>query len=63
MQVPGTRLADPHIWSESTPRGKAETTKAGNPSGSPAFRHWASWPTILWAKGDLNPHVPKDTGT
>ena len=19
--------------------------------------------SILWAKGDLNPHVPKDTGT
>lgn len=23
----------------------------------------SSWNRSLWAKGDLNPHVPKDTGT
>lgn len=37
--------------------------KAGNPIGSPAFVVGLPSPHSLWAKGDLNPHVPKDTGT
>jgi hypothetical protein len=54
----GARLMLPHAAGCD---GSSNTTVT-NPIGSVTFA-CSSYNHSLWAKGDLNPHVPKDTGT
>jgi hypothetical protein len=56
-EVPQPRHND--VWHSATRQNIKVTTSFEFVTLCPA----ALEPLELWAKGDLNPHVPKDTGT